>query len=197
MLLSVQVLFVTRQTDRQPCIAAHPMDFFWKTWGRISLLVWCQGQTQDTAQPEINHDPAPTSTPTNRPLPRDSVCLVLSSTIPSFQSVPLGFFLQDATKSATSLNHHNRLNSPDYTTYLRVYKNCMYIDVLPCLRSHVQDKECLASLSKTSVVEIEHGLARPHWTDHVFHSWDFFPRHFSFHSSPSPPLWYCPQHVLG
>lgn len=151
----------------------------------------------DTTQPEINHDPAPTSTPTNRPLPRDSVCLVLSSTIPSFQSVPLGFFLQDATKSATSLNHHNRLNSPDYTTYLRVYKNFMYIDVLPCLRSHVQDKECLASLSKTSVVEIEHGLARPHWTDHVFHSWDFFPRYFSFHSSPSPPLWYCLQHVLG
>lgn len=113
---------VCYETDRQTCIAAHPMDFFWKTWGRISLLVWCQGQTQDTAQPEINHDPAPTSTPTNRPLPRDSVCLVLSSTIPSFQSVPLGFFLQDATKSATSLNHHNRLNSPDYTTYLRVYK---------------------------------------------------------------------------
>lgn len=83
---------VNYETDRQPCIAAHPMDFFWKAWGRrISLLVWCQGQTQDTAQPEINHDPAPTSTPTNRPLPRDSVCLVLSSTIPSFQSVPLGF----------------------------------------------------------------------------------------------------------
>lgn len=67
----------------------------------------------------------------------------------------------------------------------------MYRDVLPCLRSHVQDKDCLASLSKTCVVEIEHGLARPHWIGLIFHSWDYFPRHFSFHSSPSPPLWYC------
>lgn len=89
-----------------------------------NIRCWCgaKGRLETQRSPKINHDPAPTSTPTNRPLPRDSVCLVLSSTIPSFQSVPLGFFLQDATKSATSLNHHNRLNSPDYTTYLRVYK---------------------------------------------------------------------------
>lgn len=35
----------------------------------------------------------------------------------------------------------------------------MYTYASKCESSHVEDKECLASLSKTSVVEVEHGLA--------------------------------------
>lgn len=66
---------------------------------------------------EVSHNPAPTSTPTSRPsTPRFRP----SVTIPSFHpgpSVP-PILLQNATKSATSLNHPNRLNSPEYTTYL-------------------------------------------------------------------------------
>lgn len=112
----------TGESGEQPCIAAHLMDF-WKTWGRIFAagVVPRADPRHSAAQRSTTTPPPRRRRPTDL-LPRDSVCLVLSSTIPSFQSVPLGFFLQDATKSATSLNHHNRLNSPDYTTYLSVYK---------------------------------------------------------------------------
>lgn len=105
------------------CVPAHVhvRDSFWKTWGRMSLLVWCQeaGPRQSTAQGtyyyvEVSHNPAPTST-----LPPRLVALypaILPAchyTVGLFHSVSL----QDVTKSATSLNHPNRLNSPEYTTY--------------------------------------------------------------------------------
>lgn len=124
-----------------------------------------QRKVADSDRPELSRGLSlPRPHVDARPLPRDSVCFVLRSTIllPSFQycgpPVP-PVVLQNATKSATSLNHHNRLNSPEHTAYLRVYEKLMYTCTSKCLSSHVQDKECLASLSKTSVVKIEHGLA--------------------------------------
>lgn len=119
------------------CMVAHVRDFFWKTWGRMSLLVWCQGaKACRSRQAEASHNPAPTSTPTSRPsTPRFRP----SVTIPSFHpgpSVP-PVLLQNATKSATSLNHPNRLNSPEYTTYLMACQIHVHMSI------KVQESPCL------------------------------------------------------
>lgn len=124
-----------RNHQHMTCMAAHARGLFWKTWGRINFTAgavprakaWRGTQTDtDTAQQRNST----TTPPPRRRQPTDlcstpRFCLLdLSSTIPSFHpspSVP-PVLSQDATKSATSLNHHNRLNSPDRTTYLRVHK---------------------------------------------------------------------------
>lgn len=178
------------------CMVAHVRDFFWKTWGRMSLLVWCQGaKACRSRQAEASNNPAPTSTPTSRPsTPRFRP----SVTIPSFHpgpSVP-PVLLQNATKSATSLNHHNRLNSPEYTTYLKARQIHVHMSI------KVQEFSCLVQGMPCqplpdSVVKFEHGQARPHWIDLVFHSWNYLPRQFSFHSPPSTPLWCYLQNSLG
>lgn len=142
-------------------------------------------QTQRAAQ---SRQRSTTTPPPRRHQPTDLYPAILSvlsfsSTIPSLHP--------SATKSATSLNHHNRLNSPGHTIYFRVH------EIHVRMRIEVPEFSCLGQglpchLHLNSVAKIQHGLARPRWIDHVSHSWDYFPRQFSFHSSPAPLTWLLP-----
>lgn len=140
----------SRDHRHTTCMAAHARDLFWKTWGRISPLVWCQGPRpgeaakgcrlrQSRAEQEVNPYPAPTSTPTNRPLPRDSVCLALSSTIPSFPPSPPvpPVVLQNATKSATSLKSPQQAKFAGAHSISEGVRKLMYTCASECLSSHM------------------------------------------------------------
>lgn len=142
----------------------------------------CNTHTPTHTQGRRNPAPAPTSTPTNRPLPRDFVS--------PYCTVPCRHFTcsRMRPKSATSLNHPNRLNSPGHAIYRSESAQHSFMYQSP-FTPHIQDKGCLASHAQDSVVEIEidieieietgHGLARPRWIGLLFHWWNYSPPPFS------------------
>lgn len=116
---------------------------------------------QSRAKQEVNPYPAPTSTPTNRPLPRDSVCLALSSTIPSFPPSPPvpPVVLQNATKSATSLKSPQQAKFAGAHSISEGVRELMYTCASKCLEFSCLGQGVPCQPLQDSVVEIEHGLA--------------------------------------
>lgn len=149
-------------------MAAHARDFFWKTRGTKKVDVGVVPRAKAwrrlrlSAQ-QLNHNPAPTSAD---PYPAIlSVCPPPAPphSIPSFSSQSVCstcFRSRMQPKSATSLNHHNRLNSPDHTAYFRMCNIHVHMRVDEPEVSHVQDKHSL-SLSKTRSSKSNTDAARP------------------------------------
>lgn len=137
---------------------------------RRSLLVWCQGprpgEDSDSAHSSSTTTPPPRRRPPSRPLPRDSISLSSPSSTTQYTVIfiPVRLFhlfrSRMQPKSATSLNHHNRLNSPDHTTYLRMCNIHVHRRVDEPEVSHAQDKHSLFP-SKTRSSKSDSDAARP------------------------------------